>query len=112
MNRVPSEKAILDAFVHALDIDTLRRFRTLAKQGKRQAAQQVADSLLDGYGICYIRCPKRGLLAAYVNTGDTYSATLLCNVASGAWRITTWGDFVESFERRNGRKAFESLACY
>lgn len=112
MAYVPSEKAIRDAFSHDLDSGFLRAFRSAAKAGKRQAAQGYADQLLEGYGVESIRCPKRGLLAVYVNTGDTYSATLLCNISTGAWRVTTWGDYVEQFEKRYGRKAFESLSAY
>lgn len=109
---VPSEKTIRDAFSHELDSAKLAKFRELAKVGKRHLAQHAADVLLDGHGVESIRCPSRGLLAVYVNTGDTYSATLLCNVATGAWRVTTWGDYVEAFERRHGRKASESLCAY
>lgn len=109
---VPSEKAIRAAFSHALDAVTLRDFRDAARTGKRTAALQLAGRLLDGHGGESIRCPQRGLLAVYVNTGDTYSPTLLCNTATGAWRVTTWGEFVETFERRHGRAASERLAAF
>lgn len=109
---VPSEKAIRAAFSHDLDSRLLRAFRSAAKAGKRHIAQGYADALLEGYGVESIRCPNRGLLAVHVNTGDTYSATLLCNIETGAWRITTWGDYVEQFEKRYGRKATESLCAY
>ena len=109
---VPSEKSIRSAFSHDLDSAKLAKFRELAKAGNRHVAQGYADNLLEGYGVESIRCPNRGLLAVYVNTGDTYSTTLLCNIETGAWRITTWGDYVEQFEKRYGRKATESLCAY
>lgn len=34
--------------------------------------------------------------ALYVNTGDTYSPTLLYSYNSDTIRLTTWGDFAES----------------
>jgi hypothetical protein len=42
--------------------------------------------------------------ADYINTGDTYSATLLFNRESGAFQLTTWGDFFERNERRYSLK--------
>jgi len=35
------------------------------------------------------------IVAYYINTGDTYSPTILYNCLSGTYRITTWGDFYE-----------------
>ena len=39
-------------------------------------------------------------VAEYLNTGDTYSTTLLFRHDTGTFRITTWGDFVEKNEKR------------
>ncbi len=111
MYRVPSLKSLVDNFPQA-DVTELERFRHLAKIGKRDAALHKADSAIAGYGACTIRHPELGLLALYVNTGDTYSATILWDSTRGAWRITTWGDWIETFERRHGRKASESLSAY
>ena len=111
MSRVPSIKALQEAFPQS-EISALENFRDAARLKPWRIAAQEADKAVEGYGIEAIRCPNRGLLAVYVNTGDTYSPTLLCNIATGAWRITTWGDYVEAYERRHGRKASESLACY
>lgn len=111
MYRVPSLASLCEAFPQS-DVSELEKFREKAKALPWQKAKAYADSAIQGYGVESIRCPVRGLLAVYVNTGDTYSPTLLCNIATGAWRVTTWGDYVESFERRNGRKASESLLTY
>ncbi len=111
MTRVPSLKALKEAFPQS-DPAELERFRLLAKTDRPRAALHKADSAIEGYGACGFTCPTRGVLAYYVNTGDSYSLTLLCNLKTGAWSITTWGDYVESFEGRHGRKAAESLSCY
>lgn len=111
MARVPSTLALQEAFPQS-DLFDLETFRKHAKAGSRHKAQHAADKAIQGHGVESIRCPSRGLMAVYVNTGDTYSATLLCNISTGAWRITTWGDYVEAFERRHGRKAFESLMTW
>lgn len=104
MPRVPSLAALVATFPHS-DTAALAAWRDTAKRKHWQVALHAADIAIEGYGGEAIRCPSRGLLAVYVNTGDTYSPTLLCNIATGAWRITTWGDYVEVFERRNGRNA-------
>jgi hypothetical protein len=36
----------------------------------------------------------------YVNTGDTYTATITYSLISGTFRVTSWGDIVETEERR------------
>lgn len=38
--------------------------------------------------------------ADYINTGDTYSATILFNRESSAFQLTSWGGFFERNERR------------
>ena len=110
--RAPSMKALQEAFPQS-EPAALAKFKEKARisQNWRVVAQH-ADSAIEGFGPEVIRCQSRGLLAVYVNTGDTYSTTLLLNRQSMTWRITTWGDFVESFERKHGRAAAENLACY
>ena len=71
------------------------------------AAQILADQV-GAYGTACINGESfRGYwgeaVAAYVNRGDTYDTTLLLDVRSGRWYVTSWGDWVESYERRNGR---------
>lgn len=110
MNRVPSMKALCDDFPQS-DPAELEKFRKWAKRGERRLALIHADTAIGGFGGESIRCPSKGLQAVYVNTGDTYNATLLCHIPSGAWRITTWGDYVETYERRHGRAAMERLSC-
>lgn len=40
--------------------------------------------------------------AEYCNNGDTYALTILYDYVKGCYRLTSWGDFVERFERRYG----------
>jgi hypothetical protein len=45
-------------------------------------------------------------IAEYLNTGDTYSATILFRHDTGTFRLTTWGDFFERNEKRLGLASF------
>ena len=108
--RVPTLKTLESEFRMTLDPAKYATFRKLAKAGKHRAALHAADSLIDGYGGCDIYDPaEMQTIAQYVNTGDSYSPTLLQHKASGAWRVTTWADYVESLERRRGRAWVERL---
>jgi hypothetical protein len=49
------------------------------------------NETMQGHGVEHI-----GENALYVNTGDTYSPTLLYDYSTGTIRLTTWGDFVET----------------
>lgn len=42
-------------------------------------------------------------VAEYLNTGDTYTETILYDVERGSIRVMDWGTFVENFEKRHGR---------
>lgn len=37
-------------------------------------------------------------IAEYLNTGDSYAATIVLDHQRGKWLLTSWGDFVESRE--------------
>lgn len=51
-------------------------------------------------------------IAYYVNTGDTYSATLLWDVRKKRFELTTWGDWYErSPEYRAYAKAQRGQQC-
>ena len=62
------------------------------------------DGLMDAFGVEAIsnqeglNDPRLDPLALYVNTGDTYNATVLFDYEKRAFQLMTWGDFVE---RRN-----------
>lgn len=45
-------------------------------------------------------------IAEYLNTGDTYSTTILFRHDTGTFRLTSWGDFFEANEKRLGLGTF------
>lgn len=45
-------------------------------------------------------------IAEYLNTGDTYSPTMLFRHDTGTFRLTSWGDFFEANEKRLGLGTF------
>ena len=45
-------------------------------------------------------------IAEYLNTGDSYGTTLLFRHDTGTFRLTSWGDFVETNEKRLGLSTF------
>lgn len=52
---------------------------------------QIEGAWVDSY--------HRDYCASYLNTGDTYSATILLDHIAGKWRLTTWGDWYEQNEQ-------------
>ena len=64
----------------------------------REIRLEALNELIGGYGVEAIgdcNCYPPNIKAEYINTGDTYSATILRVNATGTYRLTTWGDFVE-----------------
>lgn len=66
----------------------------------------LADKLMNAYGVeaitgdYYVDGFYQDIVASYVNTGDTYNATLLHESETGRFIATSWGDWVERNERR------------
>ena len=61
------------------------------------------NKLIDGYGVEYSQSTKDSSVALwieYVNTGDTYSPTILYDYEKQHYYLTTWGDIVEKQPRR------------
>lgn len=77
-----------------------------------EALEAAEEAMGDGtFGIEPIRDPDGGLdgywgdsVALYVNTGDTYNATVVYDVERDAFYCTSWGDWLEAYERRIGRQ--------
>jgi len=66
-----------------------------------------ANDAVQGFGVEVIRPPEDRLndttsyddvLAEYVNTGDTYNATILWDTDAQLFYLTTWGDWYEAWE--------------
>ena len=111
-DRFPSMKR-LQAWFPKADPERLRALRSVAKSDDPHEAAlhlmydqgilkdyhyaypgyelvlQVASWALGGFGVESVG------QAFYVNMGDTYAGTLLYNVYSGAFSLTTWGDYME-----------------
>jgi hypothetical protein len=70
---------------------------------------ELANRLMDAYGVealdaepdygYYFNRYYRGIIALYVNTGDTYIATLLYDTENEIFMVEGWGDFLEAWER-------------
>ena len=65
------------------------------------------NEVLEGFGTEAIESPDYqvdryhyGIVAVYVNRGDTYEPTVLYETETGRFRLTSWGDWVERNERR------------
>ena len=89
--------------------------QALAAEGNADAVEEVFRVFeeaiaLEGnsatFGVEAIRGEKErddywaNTVALYVNTGDTYSATLLYDRVREKFEVTTYGDFVEKYTRR------------
>lgn len=98
----------------APSIATLRKFFP-AEQAKRLRSlmtgssdnEQIMEAVneeLDGDGIEVIRGRyvdgyHQDIQAAYVNMGDTYDLTILLDHETDTFRLTSWGDWVETHDR-------------
>ena len=71
-----------------------------------ERAMDAADDVLRGHGVEELRIrTRRGgtRRALYVNFGDPYVATLIWDEETDRFRVTSWSDVVEGWERRFGR---------
>ena len=56
---------------------------------------ECLNETMQGYGVEALGDNMQPS-ALYVNTGDTYSQTLLYSYKSNTIQLTTWGDFAEA----------------
>lgn len=63
---------------------------------------QDLNDLLGGFGVEPIRNPEDSddIVAEYINTGDTYNTTILRDIETGEFLLTTWGDWLEEYENK------------
>lgn len=59
------------------------------------------DLILRGYGVECLQLKGRHY-AYYVNFGDTYTPTLI-RTHEGRYIVASWGDYLESYEKRHGQ---------
>jgi hypothetical protein len=73
----------------------LRLTAAIAKPSRRLRA---IDRLLGMHGVESVRFRNGEHAFSYANTGDSYACTVVL-FASGAFRVTSWGDIVERSNR-------------
>jgi len=73
--------------------------------GKNASAfLEKADTAIGGFGVEAVRSEGAwdsyygDVVAEYVNTGDTYNATLLHDIEDDEIYLTTYGDWVQAWE--------------
>jgi hypothetical protein len=117
--KAPSEKRLREAFPdtnvkqlraiirNEIEPDTVPEvsdwIRQCYNRPRRHELKMAAiNALIGGHGVEAIFAPgsSERVLASYVNTGDTYSATILHHKS---YQLTTWGDWVETWEKRHKR---------
>ena len=77
------------------------------KPRRSEIALHALDEILFTHGVeaisdsrFYVDRYHGEIIAAYINTGDTYATTILLNHLDKKWQLTSWGDFVESLDER------------
>jgi uncharacterized protein (TIGR02996 family) len=65
------------------------------------------NNLMHGFGVEAISGDRwdnyfGNAVALYVNTGDSYKATVLYNIVDNRYQLTTMGDFIERYQRQYG----------
>ena len=74
----------------------------------------AVNAVLDLYGVeaidveeAYVDSYHGGIIASYCNTGDTYAQTVLLDSETQEFMLTSWGDFLESWEAEHAEEEEE-----
>jgi hypothetical protein len=69
--------------------------------GDSDLIMSAIDELLGGFGVEVIKHPNEGedFIAEYSNQGETYAATILRDMETGKYCLTSWGDWYEAWEQ-------------
>jgi len=75
-------------------------------QSRIHFALEAMNIALDTFGVDFV-APRRGDYSAargleFLNTGETYTPTVIYDHGSKTWKITSWGDIVERYPNRFG----------
>ena len=69
-------------------------------------AMKIMDKAMETFGVEYVPSNRdtvtRPAGFEYLNTGDTYGATIIYDRGAQQWLLGTWGGMVEADERRFG----------
>lgn len=78
-------------------------------QGRRREAMEAlreANRVLEGFGLERVRHVE------YVNTGDTYSPTVLLDTKTNRFSVGTWGDVEEQGQREDSLRLRDEAGAY
>ena len=69
-----------------------------------EMVMEAANEIIGGYGVEAISGRwndhyHQELQLSYVNLGDTYTTTLVCDLENMRFQVTSWGDWFETHER-------------
>lgn len=123
----PSKKALVELLDyhsgkvrHRYDSATeADKIRALCAAGKPKAALKHFDRIAELHGVEYLRVENErsahysvygGGGVSYVNTGDTYTLTLLLDEAKDRLFVGNWGDVVERDARFRDNSDYRGLA--
>ena len=95
LRTAPSINALVDAF--RITEDEARTMRKYMHLGKLALASRVDSGF---FGVETVWTTAGNPAFVYINTGDTYSPTIVRRNGSSAYRISTMGDEIESLERK------------
>lgn len=106
-----SVKEIEKEFGRDFEGDEAKEIQKLMKypgsDKKAEENLEKIDKLIDGHGVEVINGEKntpggfwQNAVAAYVNIGDTYNATVLYDVNEKEFLLTTWGDWAEKNQEK------------
>lgn len=99
------------------------RFMDISGGRKVEAKMAAFDAILDTCGVEAIDAAAIGdddvdwdsfwcdTVALYCNAGDTYASTILWDRDAGRFRITTWGDWVESRSEKPDHSGDGHFGC-
>jgi hypothetical protein len=87
------------------DLPNGKRWRDFGSMGEQK--MQALNAILEGHGVEAIRGNwvshfYQDIQAAYVNMGDTYTATVLLDHETGRFIVTDCGTWIETNERKRG----------
>lgn len=75
--------------------------RCYNRPAKHELIMSAINEIVGGFGVEAIKHPQDSdeIVAEYINTGDSYSATIIRDCETGQYSLSTWGDVAESIER-------------
>jgi hypothetical protein len=110
MSKISRERLTRELRVDEEDAEKLRKLIRYHDHRSVDASLDFANKAMEAHGIEAIHDPSRwdnyytDMVALYVNTGDTYSATLIYDVERDTYLVQDWATWVERYERRTGRR--------